>query len=105
MAWAATSGDTAVQQIVAEAGRYLAIAVANIVSVLNVRQIVITGRVAPLGDLLGAAIQRELACRALPTLVRSTLVEVVEMGPDAPLVGATAPLLTQELGLARLQRR
>ncbi len=105
LAWAATAGDAGIHQIIAGAGRYLAIAVANIVSVLNVHQIVITGRVAPLGNLLGDAIRIELARRALPTLVRGTLVEVAEMGPEAPLVGAIAPLLTQELGLARLQRR
>ena len=105
LAAAAEAGDEALGAIIAEAGRYLAIAVANIVSVLNIRQIVITGRVAPLGDLLGDAIRSELARRALPALVRGTRVEVASVGPDAPLIGAIAPLLTAELGLVRLQRR
>ncbi|MBX0328026.1 ROK family transcriptional regulator [Oscillochloris sp. ZM17-4] len=105
VARAARDGDAGVRAIVEAAGRYLAIAVANIVSVLNVRQIVISGRVAPLGDLLGAAVRDELGRRTLPALAKGTLVEVVAMGPDAPLVGAAAPLLTYDLGLARLQRR
>jgi predicted NBD/HSP70 family sugar kinase len=105
IAQAAAAGDEGARALIAEAGRYLAVAVASLVSVLNLRRIVITGRVAPLGAALGVAIAAELARRALPTLVRATAVEVLAMGPDAPLLGATAPLLTYELGLARLQRR
>jgi predicted NBD/HSP70 family sugar kinase len=102
---AAQDGNAEVRAIVESAGRHLAIAVANIVSVLNVRRIVISGRVAPLGDLLGAAVRDELSKRTLPALARGTQVEVLAMGPDAPLVGAAAPLLTYELGLVRLKRR
>lgn len=105
LARAANAGDQQARAIVDAAGRHLAIAVANIVSVLNVRRIVISGRVAPLGELLGAAVRDELARRTLPALAAGTLVEVAAMGQDAPLVGATAPLLTSELGLARLKRR
>jgi N-acetylglucosamine repressor len=105
LAQAARDGDDGALRVIETAGRYLAFAVANIVSVLNVRRIVITGRIAPLGDLLGAAVRSELARRALPTLVRNTTVEVLPMRADAPLLGAAAPLLTSELGLARLSRR
>jgi predicted NBD/HSP70 family sugar kinase len=105
VARAAAAGDPEVVAIVTEAGRHLGAAVASLVSVLNLRRIVVTGRVAPLGELLRAPLLDELARRALPTLTRSTHVEVLAMGPDAPLLGATAPLLTYELGLARLQRR
>jgi predicted NBD/HSP70 family sugar kinase len=105
LARAAFAGDPAALAVVAAAGRHLGVAVASLVSVLNLRRIVITGRVAPLGELLGDAVRAELARRALPTLTRRTSVEVVAMGPEAPLRGATAPLLTYELGLARLQQR
>lgn len=105
VARAAMAGDTDTTAIVAEAGRHLGAAVAGLVSVLNVRRIVITGRVAPLGELLRAPLVDELARRALPALTRNTQVEILAMGADAPLLGAIAPLLTYELGLARLQRR
>jgi predicted NBD/HSP70 family sugar kinase len=105
IAQAVEAGDAGARGLVVEAGRHLGVAVASLVSVLNLRRIVITGRVAPLGDTLREAIAAELARRALPTLVRTTSVEVLAMGPEAPLLGATAPLLTYELGLARLQRR
>jgi len=105
MARAAEAGDERMRAIIADAGRYLGIALASLVSVLNVRRVVITGRVAPLGALLRDAARAELARRVLPALLRGTEVEVLAMGPDAPLLGAMAPLLTDELGLARLQRR
>lgn len=105
LAQAAEAGDKQVQAIVAEAGRFLGVALASLVSVLNVRRVVITGRVAPLGALLRNAARDELARRALPALVRRTELELLAMGPDAPLLGATAALLMAELGLARLQRR
>jgi predicted NBD/HSP70 family sugar kinase len=105
VAQAANDGDDGAQRVIATAGRYLAIAVANIVSVLSVRRILITGRIAPLGERLGEAIRAELARRALPTLVRHTTVQVVALPAAAPLIGAAAPLLTSELGLDRLSRR
>jgi predicted NBD/HSP70 family sugar kinase len=105
LAAAAHSGDTGAAAIIAEAGRHLGAAVASLVSVLSVRRIVVTGRVAPLGALLLDPLRDELARRALPALTRSTRVELLAMGREAPLLGATAPLLTYELGLARLQRR
>jgi predicted NBD/HSP70 family sugar kinase len=105
VAQAANDGDDGAQRVIATAGRYLAIAVANIVSVLSVRRILITGRIAPLGERLGDAVRAELARRALPTLVRHTTVQVVALPAAAPLIGAAAPLLTSELGLDRLSRR
>lgn len=105
IAAAARDGDPAAAAIVDDAGRHLGAAVASLVSVLNVRRIVVTGRVAPLGEQLATPLRAELARRALPALTRATTVEVLAMGPEAPLLGATAPLLTYELGLARLQRR
>lgn len=98
------SGDPAVRRVIEEVGRYLGIAVANLVGVLNIRRVVITGRVAPFGPVLGAAIRQELRRRVLPALADSTDVEVLAQGPDAVLLGTSALLLTNELGLTRLVR-
>lgn len=105
LAQAARNGDDGALSLIETTGRYLAFAVANMVSLLNVRRILITGRMAVLGELLGAAVRSELAKRALPALVRGTTVEVQPTPADAPLIGAAAPLLASELGLARLSRR
>lgn len=105
IALAARDGDPGAGALVADAGRSLGVAVAGLVSVLNVRRVLLTGRVAALGEPLRAHVQAELARRALPALARQTSVEVAALGPDAPLLGAAAPLLTHELGLERLTVR
>ncbi|MBC8160696.1 MAG: ROK family protein [Roseiflexaceae bacterium] len=105
VAAAAEAGDEGARRIIAATGRALAVVVASLVSVLNVRRILITGRVAALGEQLRVAVCDELAHRALPALVQGTAVEVAAMSPDAPLLGAAAPLLTYELGLERLMQR
>lgn len=104
VARALQAGDAGARRIVEKAGRSLAIAIANLVGVLNIRRIVVTGRIAPFGATLQDAIQAELARRALPALVRGTELEVVAQGPDTMMLGAAALLLTNELGLARLRR-
>jgi predicted NBD/HSP70 family sugar kinase len=98
------AGDPAVQQIITIIGRYLGIGVANLIGVLGVRQIVITGGVAPFGDFLRDVIQQELNRRVLPLLAQKTTIEVVAQGPDTICLGAAVLLLTSELGLTRLLR-
>jgi N-acetylglucosamine repressor len=99
------AGDPAVRRLIEEVGRHLGAAVANLVGILNVRRVVITGRVAPFGPVLSEAIRQELRRRVLPALAEATDVEVLAQGPDAVLLGISALLLTNELGLTRLIRR
>jgi len=61
--------------------------------------------VAPFGAALSEAIQQELRRRVLPALAEATNVEVLAQGPDAVLLGTSALVLTNELGLTRLVRR
>jgi N-acetylglucosamine repressor len=99
------SGDPTVAQVIDEVGRYLGIAVAQLVSILNIERIVITGPVARFGQPLRDVIGRELLKRALPTLAQTTEIVVVEEQPDTILLGISALLLNHELGLIRLAPR
>jgi predicted NBD/HSP70 family sugar kinase len=99
------AGDRAVRQVITEIGGYLGIAVANLVGVLNIRRVVITGRVAPFGHVLRQAIEQEVQRRVLPALAQATEIDVLAQGPDTVLLGTSALLLTNELGLTRLERR
>jgi N-acetylglucosamine repressor len=99
------AGDPIVEQVVEEVGRYLGIAVAQLVSILNIERIVITGPVARFGLPLRDVIQRELLKRALPTLAQTTEIVVVEEQADTILLGISALLLNHELGLIRLAPR
>ena len=99
------AGDTALRQVIDEVGRYLGIAVANLIGILNIERIVITGPVAQFGQPLCDAIARDMLKRSLPALARATELAVVEEGPDSVLLGISALLLNYELGLIRLVTR
>lgn len=99
------AGDPAVQRIIAHVGRYLGIITANFVAILNIRRVVITGRVAPFGAALRDAVVHEVGQRVLPALAETTEIAVIDQGHDAELLGAAALLLTGELGLGRIVRR
>jgi N-acetylglucosamine repressor len=102
---ACQAGDPAARQLIVDVGRYLGIAVANLIAVLGARRVVVTGRIAPFGQVLREAIEAETRRLILPDLADMTEIEVLAQGPDTVLLGAAALLLTNELGLARLVRR
>jgi predicted NBD/HSP70 family sugar kinase len=99
------AGDAATRRLIDEIGGYLGIAVANLIGILGVRRVVITGRLAPFGEALADAIRQTVHRRVLPTLADVTEIEVLHQGPDTVLLGASVLLLTNELGLTRPQRR
>lgn len=99
------AGDPTVAQVIEEVGCYLGIAAAQLVSILNIERIVITGPVARFGQPLRDIVERQLVRRALPTLAQATEIVVVEEQPDTILLGISALLLSNELGLVRLAPR
>ena len=99
MCHALATGDEAVRQVVVEAGRALGIATANLVGVLSVRRILFAGSVACLGPVLLGTIRQEVAGRALEAMANQTEIGMSRMGPDIVILGASALVLTRELGL------
>jgi predicted NBD/HSP70 family sugar kinase len=93
------AGDTAVAKIVRDAGRYLGQAAANLIGVLSTRRILIAGSVACFGDTLLDTIRDEMARRSLGMVARETEVGISTIGPDIVILGASALVLTYELGL------
>jgi glucokinase-like ROK family protein len=91
------AGDALVAEVIEEVGCYLGIAAAQLVSILNVERIAITGPAARFGQPLGAIVEREMRRRSLPALAQATEIAVVEERPDAILLGISALLLNQEL--------
>ena len=96
---ASEAGDEALQPVIAEAGHYLGIAVANLVGALNVQRIIIAGSVARFGQALLGPIRQEVRQRSLAALANETHIEITRLGPDIVILGAAALLLTHELGL------
>lgn len=93
------AGDPALQSIVTEAGRYLGLAVANLVGALNVQRIVIAGSLARFGQALLEPIRQEVKQCSLAALADETTIEITRLGPDIVIQGAAALLLARELGL------
>jgi predicted NBD/HSP70 family sugar kinase len=99
------AGDPGVASVVEEAGYYLGIAIAHIVGLLNVERIVVTGAVAVLGLPFLEAVKASLARHALAPLAAMTKVELIPERSDAVLLGITAMVLDQELGLLHTRVR
>jgi predicted NBD/HSP70 family sugar kinase len=93
------AGDEDAADIVSAAGRALGQAVAGLIGALNVRRIVLLGSVAGLGETWLAAVQQEAGRRSLGMLARDTRLELGGAEDDVVVLGASALLMTRELGL------
>jgi N-acetylglucosamine repressor len=93
------AGDEALKSLVGEAGRFLGIALANLVGILNVHRLVISGSPICLGSALLDPVRQEIKRRSLPALADETIVEFTRLGPDIVILGAAALLLNNELQL------
>lgn len=96
---AVEAGDADLQRVIVEVGRYLGIAVANLVGILNIQHILIAGSVARFGEDLLEPLRQEMGRRAMTILVNETHVGLSSLGQDIVLQGAAALLLSHELGL------
>jgi predicted NBD/HSP70 family sugar kinase len=93
------SGDEPTRRTVVSAGRYLGQVVAALIGVLDVERIVIHGSVAILGEPWLEAVRDEARRRSLALLARETSIELAPEIGDLVVMGASALLLTAELGL------
>lgn len=93
---AAEASNPIALQAFAEVGRWLAVALASVVNLLNLEMVIIGGPMARAGDHLLHPLKRELAQRALPTHLDRMPVVASVLKEDAPAVGA-ASLVLHEL--------
>jgi predicted NBD/HSP70 family sugar kinase len=95
---AAEHGDPIVLAAVTDAGRHIGHAVAGLIGALHIRRIVLVGPMAAFGEPWLVAVRSAARGGALATLVSDTTIELG--GIDHVVVlGASALLMTQELGL------
>jgi glucokinase-like ROK family protein len=93
------AGDETVAELVREAGQYLGIAAANLVGVLGSCHILFAGSVTCFDQFLLDAVREEMLKRAFLPLADNSQVDVVSLGSDIVLLGASALLLSNELGI------
>ena len=92
-------GDPVVCQVTAETARYLAVAISHMVSLLGPCRIVISGNIASLGSPLIEKVKEELARRYCLPPVQDVTVEISGFGEDLVLLGGSALVIPQELGV------
>lgn len=85
---AARNGDPRAQAAVREAGRYLGMGIANIVSILNPKMIILGGGLMQAADLFLDTIRQAVEEWAQPVAARQLQIEMSALGEDAGLFGA-----------------
>jgi glucokinase len=92
----AAGGDKIAAQLVEEVLKYLSIAIANIVHLVNPGLIIVGGSMAQAGDLLITPLQRRIRELCLPAASEGLRIVQGSLGTDANLVGAVT-LALQDL--------
>jgi predicted NBD/HSP70 family sugar kinase len=98
------AGDLTARRVVADASRVLGLGIAALIGALNIRHIVLVGPAAVLGADWVASIRDAAQAKALPLLARDTVIEIGHAQEDAVLLGASALLMTEVLGLSPARR-
>jgi N-acetylglucosamine repressor len=94
------AGDERVRAVVEAAGHELGLAVGWLVATLNVERVVLVGSVAEFGEPWLAAVRETMRSSALALIAKDTRVEIGRLHDDGVVLGASALLMTRELGLS-----
>lgn len=92
-------GDLAIQRIVQEASQAFGTAIAHLITILNIHNVVISGEVTTFGEVLHEHIHQEIHQRALPGLADQAEVSFSRLGSDIVMRGAAALVMSKELAL------
>lgn len=97
IATAAHAGDPVALEVVQEAGRYLGIAVANLLNLLNPSTVILGGSLTQANDLLLIPLRRTVRDRALWNSIAGADVVLSPLGQNAVLLGAAGRVLQSAL--------
>ena len=85
---AAIEGDSIAKDIYEQAGRYIGVGVASIVTAINPRRVIFGGGVAAAGEIILDPIRRTVQSRVCLTDLKSVQIVLAELGNSAGLIGA-----------------
>lgn len=88
-----------IRRIVLDSARELGVAVGWLIGVLNVRHVLLVGPVAQFGDDWLAEVRQSARASVMALLARETQVEFGHVHDDVVVLGASALLMEQQLGL------
>ena len=89
---AVVNGDEAALQIIVQAGRYLGLAVASLVGMLNIHNVVLMGEMTRFGDPWLDAIRETVAKTALSRLARDATIHIGSLRENGVILGAAASM-------------
>jgi len=93
------AGVTGIRGIVLDAARELGVTIGWLIGALNVHHILLVGPVAGFGDDWLAEVRRSAQSSVLAMLARDTQIEFGHVHDDVVVLGASALLMEQQLGL------
>ncbi|MDF2628746.1 MAG: transcriptional repressor [Symbiobacteriaceae bacterium] len=93
---AADEGDELARDTLAEAGRYLGLAIGNLINLLNPSMVIVGGGTARAENLLLQPLREAAMARALPTLREKVQIVLTPLGEDSCPLGGAA-LVIEEL--------
>lgn len=93
---AACEGDEAAVENVTMTGRYLGLAIANIMHILNPEVIVMSGGVTAAGEMLIRPIRDEVRRRAMEASRENVRILFASLGEDAGLIGAARSFMLRQ---------
>jgi len=95
----AVDGDPGCRRALADAGRHIGAAVADLCNLVNPERIIVGGSMAVAGDVLLDPLREAVGLRAIPSAAEDVEIVLGELGERAELVGAVA-LVLHEAGPA-----
>jgi glucokinase-like ROK family protein len=93
---AASAGDALATQVIEQAGRYLGIGIAALVSFLNPDMVILGGGVIRAGTPILEPIRRIVRLRTLTTAGQRVQIVPAGLGTEAPAIGAAALVMIQQ---------
>lgn len=93
---AAVAGDKLAQRVMDDTGKYVGIAMAGVVNIINPELLIIGGGVAAAGEMLIGRIRREIKKRAMSVQGEMVKVVAAQLGEDAGLIGAAMLVPTRK---------
>ena len=100
---ACQANDPLAKQVVAEAARYLGTSLANLISVLNIQKIVLTGDMPCFGEFWLGSVREAMMQAALTRMAQDTQLETGSLEFRACILGASAFMLLENYSLLFLQ--
>jgi predicted NBD/HSP70 family sugar kinase len=99
---AALAGDALAHRVIVEAGRYIGVAITNLIGILDPAIVVLGGPLAQAGHVLLAAVREEVQRRSDPYAYTAVQILLSELGELGPAMGAASLALKQFLSPTQL---